>query len=324
MDTLLPILVLILAAALVLTGWLAMLWKSRAMDLSHKEARFRAYARMSSDWYWEQDEHFRFTWLSGGIFDKAGVKAESFYGRTRWEMPSDSSPEEIAVQFAAHKKVLEAHQPFQEFEYAIRNNEETRHFSISGEPILDEQSNFKGYRGTAKDITERKRIEELIRHMAQYDALTGLPNRALFQDRLGQAIDLARRNDRKLALLYFDLDRFKPVNDQWGHHAGDALLKAVAERTLGLVRKSDTIARLGGDEFAVILQDIGVRANAGRIADKIRDSLARSFSLDDVPEAVSIGASLGIALFPEDAQNGDDLVRKADEAMYAGKHSTRR
>lgn len=309
------LLVLLMAIALALVWRESRRWKASARALAHEEERYRAYARMSSHWYWEQDEYFRFTWVSPEIFDKAGIRAESYIGRTRWEMLTET-PDEV---LSAHKVVLEAHQPFQDFECAISSPEGIRHFSISGEPFFDEQSNFKGYRGTAKDITDRWRMEETVRRMAQYDGLTGLPNRALFFDHLRKALALAQRNNRQLAILYFDLDRFKPVNDKWGHHAGDALLKAVAERALGTVRKSDTVARLGGDEFAVLLQEIAARANADKVADKIRYSLAQPFTLEGIPEAICVGASVGIALFPQDGENADDLVQKADGAMYTRK-----
>lgn len=313
------LLVLLMAVALALVWREARRWKANARALAREEERYRAYARMSSHWYWEQDEHFRFTWVSPEILDKAGVTAESYIGRTRWELLTET-PDEV---LSAHKKIVEAHEPFQEFECAIPKQDDIRHFSVSGEPIFDERKNFKGYRGTARDVTERWRMEETVRRMALYDGLTGLPNRVLFYDRLKTALNLARRNNRQLAIFYFDLDRFKPVNDKWGHQAGDLLLKAVAERALGAVRKSDTVARLGGDEFAVLLQELADRANTEIVAQKIRDSLAQPFTLEGIPEAICIGASLGIAHFPEDGESGDDLVRRADEAMYAAKGGSR-
>ncbi len=310
----------VLALVAALGWWSAWRWRKRVGELVEMEERARAYARMSSDWYWEQDENLRFTWLSGGVFAKAGIDGERFYGHTRLEMLAGAASDETLALFAEHDKLLAARRPFQDFEYSIASDTgELRYVSVSGEPVLDRQGSFKGYRGTGKDITERKRIEAMVWRMAQYDGLTGLPNRALFHDRLSQALELARRDGTSLAVLYFDLDRFKPVNDRWGHQAGDLLLKSVAARTEELVRKSDTVARLGGDEFAMLLQGIGARANAERVAGKIRTSLAQPFSLQSIPEPVFIGASIGVALFPEDAASGDDLVRKADAAMYAGK-----
>jgi len=177
------------------------------------------------------------------------------------------------------------------------------------------------------EIAERKRVEELVRHQAGHDALTGLPNRYLFMDRLGQAMERARRNETGAALLYIDIDGFKPVNDQYGHHAGDALLKDIARRLADGVRRSDTVARLGGDEFAIIMEDLAdpVR-NAMAAAQLLCEALCDPFHLQ-VPDLgdveVVIGASTGVALFPTHAIGPDPReawIRAADAAMYQAKH----
>jgi len=314
-------LIIALLAVLAILGWsLAWRWRGQARHLAEQEERARAYARMSSDWYWEQDAQLRFTWLSGGIFDKAGISPERFYGRTRQEMLAGSMSEEAAAKFVEHQKVLDSRQPFQDFEYPIVNASGLiSHVSVSGEPVFDQQGRFAGYRGTGKDVTERHRIQAAMEYMAQYDGLTALPNRQLFHDRLGQAVELARREGSKLALLYFDLDRFKPVNDRWGHEVGDLLLKEVAERLLEIVRKSDTVARLGGDEFAILLQGVGLRENAGWVAAEVREAMAYPFVIDGVMEEIHVGASIGIAYYPEDALTGDELLRLADAGMYLDK-----
>ena len=172
-----------------------------------------------------------------------------------------------------------------------------------------------------RDITERKRLSDKIQSMAHYDQLTGLANRALFHDRLSQTIALARRRKSKLALLYLDLDRFKPVNDNYGHAAGDMLLCAVAGRLRESMRESDTVARLGGDEFAVILAEISARADADAVAEKLRHSIDEPYPLDDV--IVAVGASIGIAVFPDDATFGEELVKLADQDMYRRKQAPR-
>ncbi len=168
-----------------------------------------------------------------------------------------------------------------------------------------------------RDTTERMRLNEKIQNMADYDQLTGLATRGLFQDRLSQAVAIAQRRHSKLGLLYLDLDRFKPVNDNYGHAAGDLLLCEVAGRLRDAIRESDTAARLGGDEFAVILTEIHSRADAVAVAEKIEVSLDEPYSLDGV--IVSVGASIGIVVFPEDAAVGEDLVKQADQDMYRRK-----
>ena len=173
-----------------------------------------------------------------------------------------------------------------------------------------------------RDITERKRFEERIRRLANYDNLTGLPNRMLFYDRLSQAINLAQRNRHNLALLYLDLDRFKSVNDTLGHDAGDGVLKGAADRIQEQVRESDTVARVGGDEFAIILPKIAGPQDAAIVAGKIIDALCASFPLREPEQAkIEIGASVGIAIFPGDGEDIDALFKAADAAMYKAKQS---
>ena len=173
-----------------------------------------------------------------------------------------------------------------------------------------------------RDISERKQFEERIRHLANYDNLTGLPNRLLFFDRLRQAINLAGRNRHELSLLYLDLDKFKTVNDTLGHDAGDEILKAAADRIQQQVRESDTVARIGGDEFAVILPQIASQQDAGIVARKIIDALLAVFELSgENRQQVRIGASIGIATFPADGADMDALLKIADAAMYKAKQA---
>lgn len=175
--------------------------------------------------------------------------------------------------------------------------------------------------GTFTDISERKRREALIEHMARHDTLTGLPNRALLRDRLEQALKRARREGTPLAVLYFDLDRFKPVNDTWGHGVGDRLLQAVAERVCGCLRGSDTVARVGGDEFVVLLPAIGAEDDAMNIGENILAVLNRPFEIDG--HVLSISGSIGIATYPSDATDEESLLRCADRAMYQAKDAGR-
>lgn len=172
-----------------------------------------------------------------------------------------------------------------------------------------------------RDITECKQAEEEIKRIAQYDGLTGLPNRRLFYDRLVQAIALAKRDRHGLALLYLDLDGFKAVNDTLGHDAGDELLKAAAGRIRHRLRESDTVARIGGDEFTVILPRIASREEVAKVAEKILGALSTSFSLSGRKEELRVGVSIGIAVYPADARDMDALIKAADTAMHSAKQS---
>lgn len=171
-----------------------------------------------------------------------------------------------------------------------------------------------GFVTTYQDVTERRRDQALIAHMAHHDALTDLPNRVLFADRLSQAVARARR-EGCAALHCIDLDHFKPVNDRLGHQAGDELLRQVAARLRVAVRDHDTVARLGGDEFAVVQTGIATKSDAAVLASRLVSVLSRPF--DIVGQQVSIGTSIGIAVAPEDSGVLDDLVRRADDALYA-------
>jgi diguanylate cyclase (GGDEF)-like protein/PAS domain S-box-containing protein len=170
-----------------------------------------------------------------------------------------------------------------------------------------------------RDITRTKKAEERLEHLAHYDALTGLPNRTLFFDRFNHALSRVRRAAGSLALLFLDLDGFKLINDNLGHDSGDILLKGVSERLLTCVRESDTVARMGGDEFTLILESITGSADAGRVAEKIIEVLAKPFNLGDNEKF--IGASIGISVYPDDGDDTETLLKKSDSAMYAAKKS---
>ncbi|CAA7624092.1 Response regulator containing a CheY-like receiver domain and a GGDEF domain [Candidatus Terasakiella magnetica] len=173
--------------------------------------------------------------------------------------------------------------------------------------------------GVFSDITARKEDEEHVWRQANFDALTGLPNRSLFLDRLSQAVKAARRDQTHFALLFIDLDGFKAVNDTFGHQTGDLLLQETAARLLLSVRSSDTVARLSGDEFTVILHDVDGSEEVAIVAAKMIARLGEVFELEGVEACVK--ASIGIALFPDDANDAAILIRQADRAMYRVKGS---
>ncbi len=193
---------------------------------------------------------------------------------------------------------------------------------LSIKQVRDEQGVPSHYVAVFSDISERKASEARMQHLAHFDVLTNLPNRALFSDRLRQAIAKARRDRTQLALMFMDLDRFKPVNDQLGHQVGDSLLQEVARRLLDCVRReSDTVARIGGDEFVVMLPDIETVQAATQLAEKILAALNQSFDIDG--HQILISSSIGIAIFPEHGQDENHLLQSADAAMYLAKENGR-
>jgi diguanylate cyclase (GGDEF)-like protein/PAS domain S-box-containing protein len=195
--------------------------------------------------------------------------------------------------------------------------------SMASSAITSEDPQFQGNIYVARNITERKRAERRIRYLARYDTLTKMPNRMQFQHLLQQAIARARRNQRSLALLYLDLDRFKEVNDTFGHAAGDRTLEILSERLTRNLSKDAVIGRLAGDEFAMFIDDLPAdadnRAVLGTLARTLLDEISRTFYVNQ--QEVYLTASAGIAICPYDAENVIDLIRNADAAMYHSKQN---
>jgi diguanylate cyclase (GGDEF)-like protein/PAS domain S-box-containing protein len=195
------------------------------------------------------------------------------------------------------------------------------HVLDRGQVVRDEEGKALRMIGAMTDITMRKEAEERLAYLAQFDSLTGLPNRHLFRDRLTQAMVRATRIGRPMAVLFIDLDRFKLVNDTLGHGAGDRLLKEATRRLQECVRSGDTVGRFGGDEFGAILTDLARPADASLVAQKIIDALAHPFQLD--AHETYVTASVGITLFPADGDDAGALIMNADTAMYRAKEQGR-
>ncbi|HYS76262.1 MAG TPA: diguanylate cyclase, partial [Burkholderiales bacterium] len=283
--------------------------------LRESEERFRSLTQLSSDMYWEQDDQFRFTSMSGTGSQRVNLKTFPTIGKKRWEQNYTNM---TADAWAEHIATLEAHKPFREMELC-RPDESGKKvwISIAGEPVFDSSGAFKGYRGVGKDISERKQDEERIQFLANHDALTSLPNRAMFSEVLNLAIQNARRYNRNFAVLFIDLDRFKNINDTLGHEAGDRLLQEMGARLTQTVRASDVVARLGGDEFVVLVQEVSEARQVEAVARKILSALVQPMVTQG--QECRVTASIGICMFPAEAQDEHALMKNADIAMYRAK-----
>jgi diguanylate cyclase (GGDEF)-like protein len=231
----------------------------------------------------------------------------------------------VGRQMAALRRAEETAQALRDLSTAMQH--------VTSEERFDAQVSVRGSEDIAQVVVgfnrmlselqqrdrEKREAEAKLQHMALVDELTGLPNRRLLSDRLSQSLKAAERDRRMLALLYIDLDGFKPVNDSLGHRIGDLLLKQVAGRLQTRARVSDTLARIGGDEFTLILTGIHSKADAEKVAASLLEALTSPFQIDG--QGIRIGASIGISLFPEHGRDGDELLQQADFAMYAAKRS---
>ncbi len=279
------------------------------------EERFRGLTELSSDMYWEQDEQFRFTSMSGTGSERVNLKTFPALGKKRWEQNYVNM---TADAWAEHMALLEAHKPFRDMELCRLDEAGNKIWiSISGEPVFDSSGAFRGYRGVGKDISERKVDEERIHFLANHDALTALPNRAMFSDMLNLAIQNARRYNRNFAVLFIDLDRFKNINDTLGHDAGDKLLQEMGARLSHTVRSSDVVARLGGDEFVVLVQEVAEPKQVAAVARKILSALVEPTVIQG--QECRVTASIGVCMYPSEAQNEQALMKNADIAMYRAK-----
>ena len=282
--------------------------------LIQSEARMRALLNNSPYLIWQKDLSGRFIAVNKAFFNTTGRSSmDEVLGKTDFDL----WPEELAKKYRADDAEVMSTRKQKQIEEMALNNGEVIWIETFKSPITDTYGNLLGTTGYAQNITSRKNAEGKIRHLAHYDPLTDLPNRTLFSDRLQQALVAAKRDKARLALMFVDLDKFKPVNDVFGHHVGDLLLKEAAKRMQDCVRESDTVARIGGDEFVVLLPVIDAEQDAMLVAEKIRGALNQPFVL--VGQSMYISSSTGIAVYPEHGKDETQLLRNADVAMYYAK-----
>jgi len=302
------------------------------MNRALSEARERQARQQAENALQKNEQRFRtLTLATSQIVWTTNAKGEVHEGLPLWRAYTGQSEEEVkgmgwcnAVHCDDSNRVMEAwltavcNRTVYDIEYRIRRYDgEFHHFNVRGVPIIDEDGQLHEWIGTCTDITDQKKSQELIWRQANFDTLTGLPNRQMFYDRLAQEIVKSNRTRLPLAMLLIDLDEFKDVNDTLGHDKGDILLQATTQRIAECIQDSDTLARLGGDEFIVILPQLSDIHHADDIAQKILSRMTEPFTLTN--ELAHVTVSIGITLYPNDATETRSLMKSADQAMYLSK-----
>lgn len=299
---------------------------NRVMEsrLNRSEKLHRFIVNNSPDIIYILDEKGCFSFLNSKIEQLLGYDRNELIGHPIAAIIEEEDLEKAHYFF---EQATRSEHSSRSIEIAIRPREaghSKRFFELSIWPV-DETSELNGaaqrYRiyGTARDITDRMEAEAFINFQAYHDLLTRLPNRSLFKDRLSMALTQAARNNQRLAVMFIDLDRFKVINDSLGHTMGDRLLQAVSQRLLGCIRRGDTLSRFGGDEFTLLLPDSQSPLAASQVAEKILESIKAPFKLGE--HDIYVGASIGIAIYPEGGTTMDALIKNADIAMYRVKNT---
>ncbi|WP_018881155.1 diguanylate cyclase domain-containing protein [Thioalkalivibrio sp. ALE30] len=297
--------------------------KELEASLRQSEAKFRAFVETASDVIYSLRPDGVLTYVSPNWTENLGYPVSAAIDHSIDEYVA---PEDLPACYAFLDHIARTGRKAGGIEYRIRHQDGHYRWHTSNlSPVLDAEGRVTEFLGIARDITERKATEEQMQRLAHYDPLTELPNRTLFYQILDHELTGARREGQQVALMFVDLDEFKPINDRHGHAVGDLLLRQVAQRLAGAIRESDVAARIAGDEFVVMLPRFHSveesRAHAAAIGEKIRAALAQPFDCDGVE--VRISCSIGIALFPLDAADGPGLSRAADAAMYVAKNAGR-
>ena len=291
--------------------------RKMAIQLERSERMHRFLVDTSPDLIIVLDEQHNFSFASERVARMVGCKTEELKGQPFLSIIFEEDLERTRYTLARVGKG----ECTTELRLVMRDEVTHRHFDVQFIPIDSSQSSVfmghgrhSGVYVVARDISEKKQADDHLAYLAYHDVLTGLPNRALFRDRVGLAIMQAKRSGMKVATMFVDLDRFKLVNDTFGHQKGDDLLKQVARRLHDGLREMDTLARIGGDEFTVLLPNLHSRDDAARVAGKLVDDISRSFVISG--DEVFLTASIGISIYPDDSDDIETLQRDADIAMY--------
>lgn len=287
--------------------------------LTEQRNLLRSLTQSTPDLISFKDTELDYRWINPAYCEFLGKSEKDILGVSDFDL----FPEEIAPHSRKKdEQVIASGVTASNDEEWISVEGEKKWFQVTKTPIYDENGNIAGILCTAHDISQHKEYEQQIWHRANYDALTLLPNRTLFLDRLEQAMHYAHRKRKHLAVIFVDLDRFKWVNDRMGHAAGDQLLREAATRMLSCARETDTVARISGDEFVVILNHIEDLHDVERVIEKLLGCLEEPFLLDG-KENARITGSAGITLYPDDGNDVSTLLKNADIAMYRAKEKGR-
>jgi diguanylate cyclase (GGDEF)-like protein/PAS domain S-box-containing protein len=270
------------------------------------------YEQRGVGWLWAVDAENRCTYISS--------RMSALLGRPAGQLIGHSLPALLGGH-AELGRVLLDKQPFNSLEMELKTPRGNRWISIAGDPIVDTAGRFEGFRGVGSDITEIRQTQERLTHLANVDVLSGLPNRGRVRQLLGEALRGATSGNVPCAILFLDLDGFKPVNDTFGHPKGDAVLRAVAKRLVDEVGQDGEVGRMGGDEFAIVIPDAQSRRNVEALADRIIQAIKEPYVIDQTE--IRIGVSIGCAFGPIDGATVDDLILKADLALYQAKDAGR-
>ena len=289
-------------------------FKQVTQALEASEGRFKALTESAMDIVTVLDVNGVIVYQSPSVAHLLGHEPGDMIGLSQFDIIHRDDVEPMRDMF----RELIAHGEMKRpLEFRVRNSAGIwRTLESVGKNCLDIPA-IGGIIVNTRDVTDRKAIQERIQHLAYHDALTGLPNRLLMQDRISQAISRAGRSEKRFAVMFIDIDNFKNINDSLGHDAGDDLLRQVAKRLTESVRSHDTIARQGGDEFIVLLDQLEGHQGATRVAQKILDALRAAFLVGGADQHVS--GSIGVALYPEDGHDAPTLLKNADTAMFHGK-----
>ncbi|MDE2584627.1 MAG: GGDEF domain-containing protein [Betaproteobacteria bacterium] len=320
----------VLSLLIALLSWQMITTRRRALlmaremteELRESEQRWAFAVEGAGDgvWDWQMAEG---TMVYSHRWKEMLGYADDEIGNDDQEWISRIHPEDLSEAQSALQRCLSGETPVYVLEQRLRCKDGRWKWMLVRGMVVSRGDDGGALRmiGTVSDINERHVTEERIRHMAQHDLLTDLPNRALFSDRVQQVLARARRNKERFAILVVDLDEFKPVNDHHGHGVGDQLLKEVARRLLLCVRESDTVGRVGGDEFVALLPSLHSEQDAVAVGEKIRHAIAEPFEVGG--HRLHISSSIGIAVYPEDGRDEIQLLKRADDAMYWAKGSGR-